>query len=201
MTTDATNTARPQPEETQSSSPPAAAVSLPDENFACPNCGQMLAPTCRVCVACKQPIDPALIQSAAPVAALPPVESRVARSPLLRVPFPWTLFFVLFAARVAVGGLAERRWGLIKVELALAGFEMLCAIWVFYDATRMAVPRPLRWALGSLLLWPIVFPWYLARRRRPQAVCPFVEGAALPIVILVLVLIGLLYALIKGPIQ
>lgn len=174
-------------------------TSLPTEPFACPACGQMLAPTCRVCVACKQPIDPREIMTAP--GALLQAEVPSARTAPVSVPFPWTLFFVLLAVRIAAGGFGERRLGLIKVELALAGLEMICAIWVFYDASRSNLPRPLRWALGSLLLWPIVFPWYIARRRSPQARCPFVEGAALPIVILVLVAIGVLIALIKGPIQ
>ena len=178
---------------------PLQGTALLTEPFACPACGQMLAPTCRVCVACKQPIDPREIMAASAAHAqedLPRTPSAPAS-----VPFPWTLFFVLLAVRIAAGGFGERRFGLIKVELVLAGLEMLCAIWVFYDASRSGLARPLRWALGSLLLWPIVFPWYLARRRSPQARCPFVEGAALPIVILLLAAIGILIALIKGPIQ
>lgn len=174
-------------------------TALLTEPFACPACGQMLASTCRVCVACKQPIDPREIVAASAAHA----QEDLPRTPPApaSVPFPWTLFFVLLAVRIAAGGFGERRFGLIKVELVLAGLEMLCAIWVFYDASRRGLARPLRWALGSLLLWPIVFPWYLARRRSPQARCPFVEGAALPIVILLLAAIGILIALIKGPIQ
>lgn len=47
------------------------------------------------------------------------------------------------------------------------------AAWVFYDARRLDVGRdtsgprktsPLIWALGCLLLWIIVFPWYLIKR-------------------------------------
>ena len=174
-------------------------TALPAEPFACPACGQMLAPTCRICVACKQPIDPREIAAAS--APVPQAELLEARTSPANVPFPWALFFILLAIRIGAGALAGRRFAVIKVELALAGLEMLCSIWVFYDATRRGLPRPLRWALGSLLLWPIVFPWYLARRARPQARCPFVEGAALPIVILVLVAIGVLIALARGPIQ
>jgi len=78
---------------------------------------------------------------------------------------------------------------------------MLCAAWVFYDANRRGVPRPLRWALGALFLWPIVFPWYLVRRKTPRALCPFVEGIGLPVVILVLLALGVLIVLIRGPIK
>lgn len=188
------------PGEENGRSSPVSAAEPPAEPFACPACGQMLAPSCRVCVACKHPIDLAEIAASTPSPA-PQAELPEGRTTPASVPFPRVLFFVLLALRIAAGGFGERRWGLVKIELTLAGLEMLCAIWVFYDSTHRGLPRPLRWALGALLLWPVVFPWYLARRRRPQARCPFVEGPALPIVILVFVAIGVLIALIKGPMQ
>ena len=40
---------------------PASVAEFPSEPFQCPACGQLLAPACRVCVACKRTIDPAEI--------------------------------------------------------------------------------------------------------------------------------------------
>ena len=173
-------------------------AAFPDEAFPCPACGQMLAPSCRVCVACKQPIDPVQVKSASARASEPrPFEAYPTTE---NVRFPWVLFFVLLLVGIPVG-LAERRWGLIRTELVFDGFKMLCAAWVFYDANHRGVTRPLRWALGALFLWPIVFPWYLARRKTPRAHCPFVEGIGLPVVVLVKLALGVLIVLIKGPIK
>jgi len=158
----------------------------------------MLAPSCRVCVACKQPIDPVQIKSASPSASEPrPFEAYPTTG---TVRFPWVLFFVLLLVGIPVG-LAGRRWGLIRTELVFDGVKMLCAAWLFYDANHRGVTRPLRWALGALFLWPIVFPWYLARRKTPRAHCPFVEGIGLTVVVLVLLALGVLIVLIKGPIK
>jgi hypothetical protein len=156
----------------------------------------MLAPECRVCVACRQPIDPAQIKTSLGQTEVPLREA--ASVALARVPFPWVLFFALLLIRVVAAGFAERRWGLVKAELVLGGLEMLCAAWVFYDAHRLGGPKPLRWALATLLLWPIVFPWYLIRRRTPRAVCPFVEGMGLPVVLLVLLALGVVITLVRG---
>jgi hypothetical protein len=161
----------------------------------------MLGPLCRVCVACKRPIDPAQIKSASARALqLQPFEAQPAAG-TGNVRFPWLLFSVLLLVRILAAGLAERRWGLIKAELVLGGVEVLCAAWVFYDANRRGVPKPLRWALGALFLWPIIFPWYLARRKTPRALCPFVEGIGMPVVLLVLLALGVLIVLIRGPIK
>ncbi len=160
----------------------------------------MLAPSCRVCVACKQLIDPAQIRvtTQAQAAAAEPEEARPAT---VNVRFPWLLFFILLLVRIVAAGLLEQRWGLIKAELVLGSIEMFCSVWVLFDAKRSGVPRPFRWALGTLLLWPIVFPWYVVRRKTPSARCPFVEGIGLPLVLLVLVAIGLLIVLVRGPIK
>jgi len=177
----------------------ASEAAFPNEAFPCPACGQMLGPLCRVCVACKKPIDPAQIKAASARARqLQPFEAQPATG---NVRFPWLLFSVLLLVRLLAAGLAERRWGLIKAELVLGGVEMLCAAWVFYDANRRGLPKPLRWALGALFLWPIVFPWYLVRRKTPRALCPFVEGVGLPVVILVLLALGVLIVLIRGPVK
>lgn len=172
---------------------------FPNEPFACPHCGQMLAPSCRVCVACKSAIDPKQIRTA-PTEALPP-EIPEMRTPMPSVRFPWLLFLALFFLRILLFGAIQMRLGMVKTELVLGGLEMISCVWVFYDAQRSGAPRPFRWALGTLLLWPFVFPWYLVRRRTPHAPCPFVEGIGLPIVILALVAFGILLVLINGPIK
>jgi hypothetical protein len=55
--------------------------------------------------------------------------------------------------------------------------------------------------MGTLLLWPIIFPWYLARRNRPQQPCPFIEARAKPLTlaILFIVLAILFYLVLKQP--
>ena len=64
---------------------PAAEPAFPTEPFACPYCGQMLGPGCRVCVACKAPIDPARINVPPPLVESVAVEQ--APVPLERVRF------------------------------------------------------------------------------------------------------------------
>src|SRR2546423_9455397 len=88
-------------------------AAFPDEAFPCPACGQMLAPSCRVCVACKQPIDPAQIKSASARALeLRPFDAQPTAGPGAgNVRFPWALFLVLLLVGIP-GGLAQRRWGL-----------------------------------------------------------------------------------------
>jgi hypothetical protein len=187
-------------EESESSVPEGA---FPDEPFACPACGQMLAASCRICVACKQPVDPARIgrpqaepEVLAPEVALPALEP---------VRFPWLLFLFLLALRMGVAVVAVRHWGLMKTEMSFAVGELVSAMWVFQDARRRQVPKPLRWGLGSLFLWFLFFPWYLARRRAPEAPCPLVEGEfgrvtrALLFALVVFLLLSVVLVIFKGP--
>jgi hypothetical protein len=53
--------------------------------------------------------------------------------------------------------------------------------------------------MGTLLLWPIIFPWYLARRNYPKQPCPFIEAQVRPITLAVLfiLLAVLLYLIFK----
>ena len=168
---------------------------FPNEAFACPHCGQMLGASCRVCVACKEPIDPAQIHIEPAYVPFSPTIQQPAL--LVNVRFPWILFLSLFFLRILLFGLLSDRLGLVKTELILGAMELLSCVWVFVDANRLGVGRPFRWALGTLLLWPIVFPWYLARRKSPQSPCPFVEGMGL-IVLVVLLAVSLLIVLITG---
>jgi len=176
---------------------------FPDEPFECPACGQMLAASCRICVACKQPVDPARIgrPQAEPEATAP----EVAPPALEPVRFPWLLFLFLLALRMGVAVVAVQHWGLMKTEMSFALGEFVSAMWVFQDARRRQVPKPLRWGLGSLLLWFLFFPWYLARRRAPAAPCPLVEGEfgrvtrALLFALVVFLLLSVVLVIFKGP--
>jgi hypothetical protein len=176
-----------------------------DEPFACPACGQMLAPTCRVCVACKQPVDPALIRTrpAAPISAPePPKESLPPPEPAR---FSWPIFLSVLAAWLLAALITQQLLGPEISQWVLGSVVILSSAWVFYDAQRKGVAKPLRWGIGVVLLWVVVFPWYLARRRTPKAPCPFIEGEAGPLArtllffLMIFFLLGIAIMLFKGP--
>jgi membrane protease YdiL (CAAX protease family) len=89
--------------------------------------------------------------------------------------------------------------------MAMHGAPILAGVWVFIDALQRRVPRPLRWALGTMLLLAIILPWYLARRKKPQSSVPFVEGEVGPVTRFVLIalllffLISLIFYVVQGP--
>jgi len=175
-----------------------------DEPFACPACGQMLAPTCRVCVACKQPVDAALIpKQQAPISAPQPLKESL--SPLEPARFSWMVFFSVLAAWLLAAAATQQFLGPEISQYVLGGVVILSSVWVFYDAQRKGVAKPLRWGIGVMLLWILVFPWYLARRRTPQAPCPFIEGEAGPLAralffaLIVFFLLGIAIVIFKGP--
>ena len=163
----------------------AESAAVSDEPFACPHCGQMLGAACRICVACKQPVDAAAAKKAAaqPMFVrlpVPPIE------PVVRARFSWMIFavclasiFVLFTV-VALACLAARITTPDKlnpvVRIAGGWLALGSSIWVFYDARQKHIPKPLRWAVSTALVWIIAFPWYLSRRRTPRAVVPFMEA-------------------------
>jgi len=187
----------------QSQSPiPPPASDLGQEPFPCPHCGQMLAPSCRVCVACRQAVEPPAIGSprAAPVLA-EVVEERLATPPPERVSFPWVIFLLVVAIWMAGATSVQLLLPPFQSQLLLAGVQVLTAVWVLFDAGQRGVPKPLRWSLGTLLLWPVIFPWYLSRRRKPQARCPFVEGAVgrLTRALIVVLLLVLIVFVLKSP--
>lgn len=212
---------------------------FPDEAFPCPYCGQMLAPSCRVCVACKRPIDPAHIVPLAPPEPIPhpepPLQPAVQQPSAPRARFSWSIFiwvllawfgvtviFVRLLARPVSkaqksgenSSLSSQYDEALKeygpAQFAMDGLLLLSSVWVYFDARKKGFRRPMRWAaacaVGSAFLpifWVFIFSWYLARRRVPEATCPFVEGDASPLtrilifaIILVFVL-GLLMTLVK----
>jgi 4-hydroxybenzoate polyprenyltransferase len=82
----------------------------------------------------------------------------------------------VFAISVAGESLLQRFMSPMKDQLVLGGVQILCSLWVLYDASAKRLPKPQRWALGTLLLWIVIFPWYLERRRYLTRPCPFIEG-------------------------
>ena len=179
-------------------------VDFPTEAFQCPACGQLLAPSCRVCVSCKHTINPAeIIQQPQPaaIASSGPV-GKAGPDP---VRFPWRLFFAVLGISVLLWLVFLQLWGEEKARWALCAVQSLPSVWVFFDALRNRLPQPLRWGVGSLLLPVIIFPWYLARRRLPQSPCPFVEAKIGPVtrfLLIALIIFFMLNAvsyLVMGP--
>lgn len=159
---------------------PAPAAEFPTEPFPCPACGQLLAASCRVCVACRHVIDPAEIlvpQQAAPEPVAAP--EKPVKRPSVR--YPWGIFFAVLGVSFLLTEAFIQLWGIEKAQLAMGGIQALAGIWVFLDALRRRIPRPLRWGVGSMLLPVIIFPWYLARRKLPDATCRFVEAETGPV--------------------
>jgi hypothetical protein len=195
----------PEPEKAPSEVAPAE---FPTEPFPCPACGQLLAPSCRICVACKHPITAAEISPPQPATSA----EASAPNPQLRrevVRYPWPVFFVVLGGSFFIGLIyaAIVTRGLLKEEqaqLAIQAAPILAGVWVFFDALRRHIPRPLRWAIGTMLP-AVILPWYLARRRRPRAYVPFVEAEVGPVTrfllfaLLFFFLASLFFYIVKGP--
>ena len=187
---------------TDSGEASAPGVGFPTEPFPCPACGQLLAPSCRVCVACKHPIDPAEIslspEASASVASGPGPDPKVER-----VRYPWRIFITVLSVSFLFALLFEGLLGEQRAQLAMGGLQTLAGVWVVVDAIRQRAPRPLRWAVGTMLLPVIVFPWYLARRSRPRSSVPFVEAEVGPVtrILLFAVLLVFLIVLIFHAVQ
>jgi hypothetical protein len=145
-----------------------------EEPFECPQCGQLLDFRCRICGACKAAVEPPTLVRTPPPADSIPEES--AGAPPAVVSFPWKGWLVLLGASMLAGNFLEGMIGRTQTYTLFYVLEVLCAVWVYQDARSKNLPTPLRWSLGTLLVWVVVFPWYLARRRRATASCPFVEG-------------------------
>jgi hypothetical protein len=177
---------------------------IPTEPFPCPACGQMLAPSCRVCVACKTPVDFSQIPKTEPGLPFTPAETPIAHA-IEPARFSWQIFFLGFVLYVSAAILTTHFLGENASKYVMGGFVLLSSMWVFFDAQKKGVPKPLRWVLGALLLWIVVFPWYLARRRTPDAPCPFIEGEAGPVtrvlffILIAFFLIGALLIIFQGP--
>jgi hypothetical protein len=168
---------------------------FPAEPFPCPACGQLLAPSCRVCVACQHSIDPAEIRKPA---VLPAIETSAQRE-VEPVRFSWRIFLIVFALWVVGATLVQRFMPPLRAQFLLGSVQILCSLWVLFDALQKRLPKPARWGMGTLLLWPIIFPWYLARRSRPSQPCPFIEARVRPatVAVLFILLAVLFYVIFK----
>ena len=153
---------------------------FPAEPFACPSCGQLLGPACRVCVACKEPIDPARIKAQSPVVAAASEFKPPPRTVVPSVPFPWGLFLLVLGLTWLAAGAGLHFLGLERTQIIFVLVQLVSSAWVFSDARAKRVLKPWRWAVSTLFVWPVIFPWYLARRRRREAACHFMEAQASP---------------------
>jgi hypothetical protein len=177
-----------------------------NEAFPCPNCGQMLGPAVRVCASCREPVDFELVRSNARAAASPP-EGGTPAEPRAPVPrseaqFSWRMFFTLVLVWLLTALLAQRQLGEEGAQSLMLVILIFSSAWVTYDARQRGVPKPLRWGVGSLLVWIVVFPWYLSRRRTPGVPCALVEGPApgriLLVMVVAILLLGLLAHMFKA---
>src|SRR6516164_10612552 len=87
-----------------------SAAGFSSEPFPCPACGQMLGPSCRVCVVCKRPINPAEIKKPQPLAG----ETFEPRTPAVQPSssrFSWPIFFIVLLFWLLLAGVAERFLG------------------------------------------------------------------------------------------
>jgi hypothetical protein len=182
----------------------AATAEFPSEPFPCPACGQLLGPSCRVCVSCKRPINPAEIarpREVALSAAYGPTQ-QLPRTEQVR--FSWPIFFAVLGVSCLIALILQ---GLLKdqqqVLLAMGGVQTLAGVWVFFDAQRRGVPNPLRWSICTLFLPMVIFPWYLTRRRTPQLPVPFLEAVPIArlllIALLFFLLLNLIVYIVQGP--
>jgi hypothetical protein len=183
--------------------PPETAPPLPTEPFPCPECGQMLAASCRVCVACKVPVDYARVNIKDQV-PLPGTLDRLPEQAVEPARFSWGIFFTVFLIYFFVAFVSQALLGFKGSTYAMGGFVLASSLWVFSDARRKGIPKPAGWAIACALLWMVFFPWYLSRRRTPYAPCPIIEGASGPVAraiilfLIILTLFGAVMMVLSG---
>jgi hypothetical protein len=187
------------PQSEQAAAESSAPVAeFPSDPFPCPACGQLLGPSCRVCVSCKHTIDPAEI-TRTPAVPLAAAHATSAQPTLQRVRFSWPIFFAVFGVSCLLALIFQGIWkDQQQVFVAMGGVQTLTSLWVFFDAHRKGIPRPLRWSLGSMFLPIVIFPWYLTRRRTPQLPVPFLEAIPVIRLLLIAVLLFLLANLLAS---
>lgn len=191
--------------ETASGSPDSTASAAIAEPFECPNCGQMLGPGSTVCAACRQTVDFAKVRAAViapvstPATASSQPEEPQAQLPIGKNQFSLPIFVASVLIYLTVVGAAASVLTITHFRYFLAGVLIGCTAWVIFDAHARRVPHPLRWGLGTLFIWVVVFPWYLSRRRTPEAPCPIMDAQGrffARTVLFVFVLCGILYCLL-----
>jgi hypothetical protein len=177
------------------------------EPFACPHCGQLLGPACRVCVACGEPVDPGAITKAKLVRPGQP-QSYNQRPVARRAQFSWRIFLAFLAGWLVLlvfMSQAVHTIGAKSIELGVAGLQLVCAGWVFLDASGKRIPRPWRWSVMTLCFWIVFFPWYVSRRRTPQVPCAVMEDQTslffrgLFWFVLIVLFLSFIAAVVKSP--
>src|ERR1700690_318768 len=83
----------------------ASAAEFPSEPFTCPACGQLLGPSCRVCVSCKHPINPSEI-ARTPAVPLAVAHAASAQPRLEPVRYPWRILVAVMAIGIILGLIA-----------------------------------------------------------------------------------------------
>jgi hypothetical protein len=157
-------------------------------------------------VACKHTINPADI--ARPQEVVLPAAHAPSTGPRPEtVRYPWLIFFAVLGVGLILGQIFLALLGEQKGPLVIQAVPVLVGLWVFFDARRQRVPRPLRWAVGSMLLLIIIFPWYLARRSKLRSQVRFVEAEVGPVTrfllfaLLIFFLASLIFYIVKGPLH
>ena len=172
---------------------------VPTEPFPCPECGQMLAPTCRVCVACKAPVDYRRVDGKKVAIEDTETVTHAAPASLEPARFSWSMFFTVLLGYFFIASLCQAWLGIKGSYYAMGSFVLATSFWVYLDAREKEIHRPAGWALACVLLWIVFFPWYLSRRRTPLAPCPIIEGEAGPVtraIILFLVILTIFGAML-----
>jgi len=172
-----------------------------DEPFPCPACGQLLGPGSRVCAACRQPVDWA---STKPPESIGPVERPAAAVVAPPASFSWQILIGVLLAWLVLVGVSVSLVGINKAQFILFGVVLGSSIWVLQDAHAKLIPKPFRWAFGSIMLWIVFFPWYLSRRRSPAAPCRVEAeltplGRFLAVALIVLMVLSLVAMVTSGP--
>jgi hypothetical protein len=133
----------------------------------CSNCGIVLAPGAKFCAQCGAVVS----GTPGSAVAAAPVQTVSATKPLS------ALVAVFMAIALVLLGCVLGYYGGIG-GLALEALAMIAtSVWAAIDSSRLRLreyrtglaAHPLFLAIGMLLLWCIVFPWYLVVRSRIRA--------------------------------
>lgn len=98
---------------------------------------------------------------------------------------PRVVIGILLALSVAVGALEVTTvlrvgWGAETAQTAWGlAFLVLSIAWVYADSTMRGFHRPFEFGYVLWLLWPVVFPWYLARTRGAEGLVLFTGFVAI----------------------
>src|SRR3972149_10952331 len=104
-------------------SDPQAVGASQTEPSPCPECGQMLAASCRVCVACKIPVDYARVNIKG-LATLPNTLDRLSPQTIEPARFSWGIFFTVFLIYFVVASLSQAFLGFRGSTYTMGSFVL-----------------------------------------------------------------------------